>query len=150
MASSSGCAAREGVRSWLAAAERDASVSRSETPKHGQRFPRSSRLTNRRQYLAVYGRGRRVGSSSLTLFGQSNDLDHCRIGITVSRKVGGAAQRNRVKRLLREVFRLHCRQLEPPLDLVVNAQPTIRGRTLDELEQEFLRSFRRLASRFDG
>jgi ribonuclease P protein component len=67
--------------------------------------------------------------------------------MAVSRKVGGAVRRNRVKRLLREVFRRHRVRLDPPLDLVINAHPSIVDRNLDELEQEFLRSFSRLARR---
>jgi ribonuclease P protein component len=86
-----------------------------------------------------------VGSSSFTLFGLPNDLDYCRLGLTVPRKVGGAVRRNRVKRLLREVFRHNRTRLEPRMDLVVNARPGIASRSLAELEREFLRSFSMLA-----
>jgi ribonuclease P protein component len=86
-----------------------------------------------------------VGSSSFTLFGLPNDLDYCRLGLTVPRKVGGAVRRNRVKRLLREVFRHNRTRFEPRMDLVVNARPGIASRSLEELEREFLRSFSILA-----
>jgi ribonuclease P protein component len=86
-----------------------------------------------------------VGSSSFTLFGLPSDLDYCRLGLTVPRKVGGAVRRNRVKRLLREVFRHNRTRLEPRMDLVVNARPGIASRSLAELEREFLRSFSILA-----
>ena len=133
--------------SLLGAAGKGARDSRSEAPAHDQRFPRSCRLRSRRQFAAVYTKGRRVGSSSFTLFGLPNNLSYCRLGLTVPRKVGGAVRRNRVKRLLREVFRQHRSRLEPRMDLVVNARPTIRGRSLAEVEREFLRSFSELAER---
>ena len=81
------------------------------------------------------------------LFGLPNGLDHSRVGITVTRKVGGAVRRNRVKRTLREVFRMHRHQLRPPMDLVVNARTTIVSSSFAGLETEFLQSFRRLARR---
>ena len=86
-----------------------------------------------------------MASRSFTLFGLPNELDTCRLGLTVTRKFGGAARRNRAKRLLREVFRLHRHELSPALDLVVNPRPNLRERTLSELEAEFLGCFRRLA-----
>ena len=54
MASSSGCVQGEVVLSWVGAAGKDASVSRSEASDTDQRFPRSCRLTKRRQFLEVY------------------------------------------------------------------------------------------------
>ena len=47
-----------------------------------------------------------------------------RLGVTVSRRVGGAVVRNRVKRRIREWFRRRCEQLSPGLDLVVIARPS--------------------------
>jgi ribonuclease P protein component len=131
----------------LGAAGKDDGDSRSDAPAHDQSFPRSCRLRSRRQFVEVYTKGRRVGSSSFTLFGLPNNLGHCRLGLTVSRKIGGAVRRNRTKRLLREVFRLNRTRLEPALDLVVNAHPSIRGRGLHELEREFTSSFTDLVRR---
>ncbi len=74
-----------------------------------------------------------------------NDLDTCRLGLTVSRKVGGAVRRNRVKRMLREVFRYNRPELTPHLDVVVLAKPGIHVRSVADLEAEFLADFRDLA-----
>ena len=113
-----------------------------------ERFPRNYRLTARRQFLAVYDEGRRVSSTSFSLFGMPNRAGTCRLGITVTRKVGSAVRRNRIKRRFREVFRRHRRELAPDLDLVVNVHRSIDPADAVGLEQEFLRSFDRLARGF--
>ncbi len=150
MASSSGCAQRAGERPSPGAAGKGASGSRSEATHPDQRFPRFCRLTSRRQFLSVYTNGRRIGTPAFTLFGLPNDLGHCRLGLTVPRRVGGAVRRNRVKRVLREAFRRNRWRLEPALDLIVNAHPPIVECTALQLEREFMKSFARLARRISG
>ena len=113
-----------------------------------QRFPRSCRLTARRQFLAVYDMGQRVTSRSFLLFGLPNDVGHSRLGITVTRKFGSAVRRNRAKRMLREVFRRNRQRLTPALDLVVNAKPGMEARSYAELEAELVSRFDQLAQRF--
>lgn len=88
-----------------------------------------------------------MASKSFTLAGMPNAESSCRLGLTVSRKVGGAVQRNRVKRLLREVFRYNRQTLKPHLDLVVLAKPGIVDRTRAQLQDEFLARFSELARR---
>ena len=110
----------------------------------GQRFPRSLRLTARRQFLATYSGGLRVRSASFTLFGLRNDAGHCRLGVTVTRKIGGAVVRNRVKRVVREIFRCRRADFDMPVDLVVNAHRSIVVREARELEQELLSALQRL------
>ena len=65
--------------------------------------------------------GCRVSASDghLLVFGCPNGLAHARLGLSVSRKVGGAVVRNRWKRLIREAFRLSRRELPRGIDLVV-------------------------------
>jgi ribonuclease P protein component len=69
-----------------------------------------------------------------------------RIGITVSRRVGGAVVRNRVKRLLKEAFRRHKRELPADLELVVIARPCAAKVQLAQAERELLDVARRLPS----
>jgi len=136
MASSSGCVREEVAQSLLDVAARVASASRSEAPVTDQRFPRSCRLTARRQFLEVYKRGRKARRSSFTIFGLPNDVGRFRIGLTVTRKIGGAVARNRIKRVLREVFRRHEMKLKPPMDLVVNAQRALLRMPARHIERE--------------
>lgn len=147
MASSSVCARGEGVLSLPGDAGRGASGSRPEASRPGQRFPRASRLTSRRQFLQVYAEGRRAGSPSFTLFGLPNDAGTTRLGITVTRRIGGAVRRNRIKRVLRDLFRRHRDQLTPTHDLVINVHRSFDDRDAAVLERELLAGFARLARR---
>ena len=88
-----------------------------------------------------------MSSSSFVLFGLENDRGVCRLGITVTRKIGNAVRRNRIKRVLREIFRKNRELLRSPIDVVVNARHPIVGAGSAALEHEFLKTFRRLERR---
>ncbi len=65
-----------------------------------------------------------ASDGNLLVFWAANGLPHCRLGLSVSRKVGGAALRNRWKRLIREAFRTSRSRLPEGLDLVVIPRKT--------------------------
>jgi ribonuclease P protein component len=90
-------------------------------------FRRRHRLTHAREFQAVYAARVNRGSGPLVVYLRPGDLPHWRLGLSVGRRVGGAVERNRIKRLLREAFRLS--QAELPLaggrgyDMVINVRP---------------------------
>ena len=145
MASSSGCAREEVAPSSQGVAARVASGSRSEAPETDQRFPRSSRLTARRQFVEVYQQGRKARRPSFALFALANDVGYCRLGLTVTRRTGNAVARNRIKRVLRDVFRRHHDTLPGAMDLVVNGYRSILSRSAASLEREFVGAVAELA-----
>jgi ribonuclease P protein component len=81
-------------------------------------FPKQLRLRSRTDFRQVYERRCSVGDGMLRLVGRLNELDYSRIGLSVSREVGGAVVRNRWKRLLREAFRLSRERLPGGLDFI--------------------------------
>jgi ribonuclease P protein component len=83
------------------------------------RFPAEFRLRRGADFQRVYDRRCSAGDAVLLVFVDGNGLAHPRLGLSVSRKVGGAVERNRWKRLLREAFRLSREELPAEVDMVV-------------------------------
>src|SRR5688572_1553753 len=86
-------------------------------------FARRHRLTHARQFQAVYEAKTRQSRGPLTIFALPNALPHPRLGLSVGRKVGIAPKRNRIKRLLREAFRMLQHDWPAGYDVVINVRP---------------------------
>jgi ribonuclease P protein component len=82
-------------------------------------FPRTHRLSGKLAFTAVYEARVRESRGPLTVYGKPNELSHSRIGLSVSRMVGTAPRRNRIKRLLREGFRLMQDDLPKGYDWII-------------------------------
>jgi ribonuclease P protein component len=101
-------------------------------------FPQEIRIVRSSDYRAIYKAGRKIHSKRFILFIRTNDVGHSRLGLTVSRKIGGAVVRNRVKRLFREIFRKSTGEIPTQLDIVINAKTGCIKASYLELRAEFL------------
>jgi len=95
------------------------------------RFPPECRIRRTADFQRAYKRRSSVADPLIVVFGFPNDLPHARLGISASRRLGGAVVRNRWKRLLREAFRQCRSQLPQGVDLVIiprpGAEPTLKA-----------------------
>jgi len=104
-------------------------------------------MAKRREFLVVYEKGRKIQSRTFVLYAMENDLPFHRLGITVSKKIGNAVARNRVKRRIREVFRREKPAHLPSMDLVVNARKSAVQVEFAALREELRSVLNRLGRR---
>ena len=86
-------------------------------------LPRTHRLGGRLAFGAVFDAGVRAGKGPLLVYVRRNELKHPRLGLSVGRRVGKAARRIRIERLLREAFRHLQHDFPAPYDFVVVVRP---------------------------
>ncbi len=121
---------------------RDVRATGSESRPRRYTFPRRLRISSTREFQHILDHGGRATDSRLTLWAAPNGRDHPRLGLVVGRKHGNAPRRNRLKRLLREAFRLLQHELPGGWDFVASPRG---GAELDLADCQ--ESLRRLATR---
>lgn len=94
-------------------------------------------------FRRLYRRGSTGANRYLALYCRKNGQTHNRVGLTVSAKLGCAVRRNRVRRRLREIYRLHEQQFLPGYDIVV----VVRSRAMDAPYSELERAYLSLAQK---
>jgi ribonuclease P protein component len=126
-----------------------------------KKFPRGMRLLKHADFDRVYKNGRRQFSSHMTVFylrqetgeGETptsrkpRDVGHPRVGFTVGRVLGGAVERNRIKRRLREAVRLRQELLRSAVDIVINPKKSVLRVEFSTLLEEVGRAFAAIGSK---
>ncbi len=113
----------------------------------GARFRPEARLTKGAQFRSVFKSGMRLDGPLFLLLATPNRLAASRMGLAVARRVGSAVKRNRAKRMLREGFRRNRGKILRPVDLVLVAKREIVACSCGEVESEYRKRLRRLATR---
>jgi ribonuclease P protein component len=108
---------------------------------NSQSFSREERVTGAENFIRVYQKGRRIKLPGLTVIIARNDLPYCRLGISTGKKIGGAAKRNRAKRLIRELFRTNKRIFPAGHDLVFVPYRKIFQLDFNELKGNLIKAF---------
>ncbi len=108
-------------------------------------FSPQERIRKKKDFLFLYKTGNRYRGRYFNLIYLSNDLDFSRMAVVVSKKVGGAVERNTIKRRLRALFRTNKLLIPNPLDMVFIVKKEIHGASWQSIEKEYLHSLTAIA-----
>ena len=120
------------------------------TPSHASDLPRldlprETRLVRRAEYDAVYREGRRRSSREFTLFVRPNGLDVSRFGWSIKKALGNAVKRNRIRRRLREILRMHRHEMASGWDVVIHPRASVATAEFAGLALELVKTMPREA-----
>ena len=108
------------------------------------RLGRSSRLAQSRDFARVRQCGERLVLGCLIAnWNRLPEGNAPRLGVVTSKKIGGAPDRSRARRLLRESFRLHQHEFVQPVELILVARNSIAGKDFAAVEKDFLAALHR-------
>jgi ribonuclease P protein component len=114
-----------------------------ETPKR-LRLGRTSRIAQSGDFARVRQQGQRLALGCLIAnWNRLPDGAAPKLGVVTSKKIGGATERSRARRLLRESFRQHQHELSQPVELILVARNSIAGKTFADVEKDFLAALNR-------
>lgn len=106
-------------------------------------YPRSARLLRRGEFERVYREGRRRSSKQFVVFARRTAADApVRFGTSVKKGVGGAVVRNRIRRRVREIVRLHRSELPPGWDIVIHPRASVAEAEFAALGKELMNLIR--------
>lgn len=107
-------------------------------PAAGMTLPRECRLLHRPDYDAVYTEGRRRSAKEFAVFLRPNRLQVSRFGWSVKKATGNAVRRNRIRRRLREIVRLHRQEIAGGWDIVIHPRASVATAEFSALTRELL------------
>ena len=106
-------------------------------------FPRTARLTSKAEYIHVFAKGEKYVGDAFICYITRTEEQGSQLGMAVSRKVGGAVVRNRIKRYIREFYRHHRSGLRNDAQVVVIARPASADLSHRACDEALTRLFQR-------
>lgn len=113
--------------------------------KKKYKFKKINRMKSKKSFQLVYAKGRTVVDAMSVFYILPQEDDNVQIGLAVGKKLGCAVIRNRVKRLMREVFRIHQAELKKGYHIVWMARRKLTKADYKTFERVFLRLAKRAA-----
>jgi len=98
-----------------------------------------NRLKKRKDFKKVYAKGKTSANKYLVAYVLNNNHNTIRIGFSVSKKIGNAVERNKIKRVLREICRLNIHKFISGIDVIFIARSKIKGISYSKVEKELLK-----------
>jgi ribonuclease P protein component len=126
-------------RSLRNAAKKGVTASRESEAQEALGLPRDCRVVRRAEYDAVYREGRRRSNREFTIFVRPNGLDLSRFGWSIKKALGTAVRRNRIRRRLREILRLHRQEISPGWDIVIHPRSSAATADFSALMTDLLK-----------
>ena len=111
-------------------------------------FPRQERIGRKRDFDRVFREGCVIRAPEMTVRAAPNDIGHPRLGLSVGRRLGGAVRRNRIKRLLREAYRLNRLLITASCDIVIVPRTQWTDLSLGAIQPSFRRTLRKIEQTF--
>ncbi len=108
-------------------------------PPKRLRLGRTARLAQSRDFARLRQQGKRLALGCLIANWQPlPDGAKPRLGVVTSKRIGGAVQRSRARRLLRESFRQHQNELAQPVEIILVARHSIAGKKFADVEKDYI------------
>lgn len=100
-------------------------------------------LRNKKDFSAIYSRGKSLGDKYVVVFFRNNRLDYTRTAFLASKKVGKSVQRNRARRLMKESYREVKDSVVPGNDIIIIARNTINGASFFQVRKSLINALSR-------
>ena len=117
--------------------------------KESQSFTSNQRLLEKKDFQAVFDNANRFGNKCFTVLARENEYNSARLGLAISKKCAkNAVDRNRLKRLFRESFRLHQNKL-PNVDMVAMCRSCALDLDNAEIHKQIALQWKHIIKRFN-
>ncbi|MBC8586711.1 ribonuclease P protein component [Paratissierella segnis] len=100
------------------------------------------RLRKNIEFKRVYNKGKNYWNGDLTLYVKKNGLRETRLGITITKKIGNAVVRNKIRRRIKEIYRLNHHRVKNGYDLIFIPKKNVVGLSYKELEKSLIHVLR--------